>query len=145
MCKKFPCRDDKCMLRHPRTCRYYSSFGKCKFGKSCAYLHLDSLVVLREQIKTLAQDIDQVKKENQNLLERCEQLFHEISMLKKVRIKEKFSRDKEVQASVSAPLLQVLPTKEVICKSCHCLIHTNEDTNSCMCHLQGANVTYVQI
>ena len=32
-----------CLNRHPRICKFFASFGRCKFGASCAYLHSSSL------------------------------------------------------------------------------------------------------
>ena len=33
------CKDKSCRKRHPRSCKFYSQNGTCKFENDCAYLH----------------------------------------------------------------------------------------------------------
>ena len=39
ICPTDQCKDMNCVLRHPRTCNFFSNFGRCKFDEECAYLH----------------------------------------------------------------------------------------------------------
>ena len=38
-CTSFPCKNKQCLMRHPRLCKYFSQFARCKFGDQCSYLH----------------------------------------------------------------------------------------------------------
>ena len=33
------CNLAHCLRRHPRVCKFFASFSRCKFGDSCTYLH----------------------------------------------------------------------------------------------------------
>ena len=38
------CSNDSCQLRHPRVCKYYSSYGACIYSDNCAYSHKNLLL-----------------------------------------------------------------------------------------------------
>ena len=38
-CKNKLCKSEKCILRHPKECRFMKTFQNCKFGIFCAYEH----------------------------------------------------------------------------------------------------------
>ena len=46
-CPSKECTDKKCILRHPKLCKFYAQTGKCKFNEDCAFAHEDSEVVKR--------------------------------------------------------------------------------------------------
>ena len=39
ICEIPQCEVNKCSKRHPRTCKYYQEYGRCKFGEDCSYKH----------------------------------------------------------------------------------------------------------
>ena len=39
VCEEISCEVQSCDLRHPRTCKFYSAYGRCKFGEWCFYKH----------------------------------------------------------------------------------------------------------
>ena len=41
MCTSDNCEVHKCSLRHPKSCRYYREYGRCKYNP-CAFKHKDS-------------------------------------------------------------------------------------------------------
>ena len=45
----------KSKLRHPRPCKFFKRYGKCKFGKDCSFLHTPS--------KNLEKEIESLKNE----------------------------------------------------------------------------------
>ena len=47
-CDSFPCLDNTCPKRHPRRCRYYGIYRKCRFAERCSFLHCDG----RDQVET---------------------------------------------------------------------------------------------
>ena len=57
ICEDFSCEGLKCMSRHPKLCKFYNLYGRCKFNP-CAYLHPEK-----------DKSIDDMKKENEIILE----------------------------------------------------------------------------
>ena len=45
ICEKKGCEIDKCSQRHPRSCKYFQEFKRCKFGSYCLYRHEDSQIL----------------------------------------------------------------------------------------------------
>ena len=48
MCQNIECDLKTCLLRHSSICKYYFSFGRCKFADTCAYLHRNVDIEIRE-------------------------------------------------------------------------------------------------
>ena len=48
------CGEQECVRRHPRPCRFFASYGSCRFGDDCAYLHKvkkdDAVVELEHRV-----------------------------------------------------------------------------------------------
>ena len=63
LCEKKSCDISNCSLRHPKTCKFYRDYGRCKFNP-CMFRHIDNtidLVELRkenEKIVKIIQSID---------------------------------------------------------------------------------------
>ena len=94
LCKENACVIDLCSKRHPRQCRYYQNFGRCKCGKFCSFSHdVMANTSIREEIlamkhrlsqleeltfkqasdlKTMSENIDALKKENDKLRQDAE-------------------------------------------------------------------------
>jgi hypothetical protein len=41
VCESSSCVISSCLLRHPKNCKYYTNYGRCKFDP-CAYKHIDN-------------------------------------------------------------------------------------------------------
>ena len=76
ICQNLTCNVVTCLNRHPRVCRYFASFGRCKFGDSCAYLHQNIYTnsvdakVRQDQanaVKNLEEEIVKLKKQIDDL------------------------------------------------------------------------------
>ena len=103
-CSNFPCLDHNCKSRHPRICRYYSSFGRCKFEDTCAYLHYSPetpLKNVREEVSSLASEVLKLKSEKKEMEEKISKLAEEISSVrtlinfsKSVTLGDKSGREK---------------------------------------------------
>ena len=39
ICKNKNCHGDSCLKQHPKLCIFFTTFGDCKFGEYCRYLH----------------------------------------------------------------------------------------------------------
>ena len=58
VCVNKACEISTCSLRHPKICKFYREYGQCKFNP-CLFRHVDTII-----------DIDALKRENENILER---------------------------------------------------------------------------
>ena len=78
ICKNKACNTNECQKRHPRICRYYSVFKRCKFGEYCAFDHdvpldpiLEEIKVMNDRMKALEKQIidknDEIKAVMENL------------------------------------------------------------------------------
>ena len=38
-CENQYCEVNKCEKRHPKTCRFYEKYERCKFGEDCYFSH----------------------------------------------------------------------------------------------------------
>ena len=67
ICQDQSCNLSTCLMRHPRICKFFFSYGRCKFGEFCAYLHRqfsESIdVKLRNLEEQLKAEIVNLKKE----------------------------------------------------------------------------------
>ena len=83
-CPISQCKDKDCKLRHPRFCRFFFQFGKCKFDDDCAYLHESTQTNLDDEIKNLKSEVDQIKSRNTELEKILLSMKSEIAALKEV-------------------------------------------------------------
>ena len=67
VCNIADCNTSSCDKRHPKICRYFVHFNRCKFGSFCNYLHMPPLAtVLKSQevkIRSLETELLQMKQE----------------------------------------------------------------------------------
>ena len=89
ICENLQCDKVSCENRHPKSCRYFSTFNTCKFGVHCAFFHNKSetimkiektkkeITVLKSEIEHLQSSI--VQSENQVLRDEIEELKSTIS------------------------------------------------------------------
>ena len=52
-CENQTCEIKTCFKRHPKECRYYRSYGRCKFGIYCLYEHINERNDLREEVDNI--------------------------------------------------------------------------------------------
>ena len=95
ICTTFPCTNNMCFLRHPRICKYYSEFGRCKFGDSCLYLHTNRFLTLENDIGILKSEIEELKRKNTELE----------NLVNKLNREELQKLDKRATRNTSGPVL----------------------------------------
>ena len=61
ICSKDKCKETSCNLRHPRPCKFYMNFGRCKFGTDCLYLHIEKSSQIEEDIRSIKVQLSEVK------------------------------------------------------------------------------------
>ena len=68
ICQNERCNVSECQKGHPKDCRYYRQFKRCKFGDFCAYSHdiptdpvLEELKLVTEKVNTLENEVKENK------------------------------------------------------------------------------------
>ena len=79
-CDNFPCTTTTCSKRHPKICRFFSIYGRCKFNDSCSYLHKHGDI---EKTGQLEKEIENLKAEIKLLITVVDNLKDMISSLSK--------------------------------------------------------------
>ena len=62
-CERKECDATKCEKRHPRECRYFRDYKRCKFGDYCLYDHSVYLDPILEELKLVKERLEVVEKE----------------------------------------------------------------------------------
>ena len=62
------CENRKCLKRHPKTCKYFERYNRCKFGVYCAFAHTENPLVtemkkLKIKYYTLEEDLNTKRNE----------------------------------------------------------------------------------
>ena len=70
ICLETHCESQNCPKRHPKLCRFYSLYQRCKFGDYCAFKHSENQQV--REIEELKVKLISLEKKNLNLNERLE-------------------------------------------------------------------------
>ena len=78
LCENNQCDKLPCEKRHPKSCRFFSTFTTCKFGDHCAFLHKKSETVMK--IEATDMEIDVIKSKIEHLKSNIVQ--SEIKLLK---------------------------------------------------------------
>jgi len=80
-CEKENCEVNKCGKRHPKTCRYFQEFARCKFGEDCYYKHKQ-----KESNYEVVKELERVKEKLriiENILEKKAEEIERIIDLEK--------------------------------------------------------------
>ena len=80
ICNNNQCSVVTCLYRHPRVCKYFNKFGRCKFEDSCAYLHKseDKISELRREQE---KEIDKLKKDVKDLKNQVNELQNAVNQI----------------------------------------------------------------
>ena len=62
-CEENECEISQCSKRHPKSCRYYDQFKRCKFGEFCSFLHRDKTEIAapENEIKDMREKINNLE------------------------------------------------------------------------------------
>ena len=66
-CNTFKCIINDCPYRHPRQCKFYVLYGRCKFGSECSFLHATADDEVTKAIKTIQEEVLSLKNEIHSL------------------------------------------------------------------------------
>ena len=62
-CNTFKCIISDCSYRHPRQCKFFVLYGRCKFGTDCSFLHVTTEDEVTKAIKTIQDEVFSLKSE----------------------------------------------------------------------------------
>ena len=63
ICENKSCRGgNECSKRHPRKCKFFRDYRRCKFGEYCAFDHSEPFDAAEEELKLLKQKLDDIEK-----------------------------------------------------------------------------------
>ena len=65
LCETSGCEINLCEKRHPRICRFFYEFGRCKFGDYCKYNHKSNEANYNNENQKLTKEIENLKEEIQ--------------------------------------------------------------------------------
>ena len=63
-CFEINCENINCIKRHPRNCKFYDLYKRCKFGEYCSYAHRENIqsieiTILKVKVEGLEHDINE--------------------------------------------------------------------------------------
>ena len=83
MCENQSCEISVCTLRHPKICRYFRDFGRCKFSEWCHFRHVENIQSFdNSEISTLKMRISDIEKIIQEKDEAIKHLSNQFETLK---------------------------------------------------------------
>ena len=62
ICENTSCEIRNCLLRHPKICRYFRDFGRCKFDELCAFKHIEAETTSSKRLEMLEKKVEENKK-----------------------------------------------------------------------------------
>ena len=68
ICENNECNQSECRRRHPKECKYFKLYKRCKFNEFCAFSHVTPFDPVLEEVKLV--------KENVKALERGEKSWN---------------------------------------------------------------------
>ena len=78
-CMETKCENENCLKRHPKNCKFYDAYNRCKFGEYCAFAHKENPLV--KEMKTLkishailSEDLNEKANEVMDLKDKVEAL-----------------------------------------------------------------------
>ena len=66
ICNNNKCNINECNRRHPKECRYFRLYKRCKFGEYCAFDHTDPKDPVLEEIKHVRNNVKALEEEMKN-------------------------------------------------------------------------------
>ena len=86
ICLENKCEHQNCLKRHPKNCRFFSIYQRCKFGEYCAFKHSENeqrkeIDELKDKVKHLEDKDSDKSKDILELNDRIEMLYATVEQL----------------------------------------------------------------
>ena len=105
ICEMKDCEIERCPLRHPRDCRFFNQYARCKFGSYCFFRHktIKTNEELELKIRSINSDFANLEKSVSDMKERIIEQDTEIKSLKCIYE----SKEKDDRSLVSAQCQEI--------------------------------------
>ena len=87
ICQNDRCNVNECKKRHPKGCRYYQQYKRCKFGDFCAFSHdipvnpvLEDLKLVAVKVSTLENEVKEKNEEIKAILRNIEKFLSSLNL-----------------------------------------------------------------
>ena len=110
------CNNMACLLRHPKVCKYFTNFRRCKFGESCAYLHGHDTQTEDKNISELEHELENVKakiSEIDAILLKLEQIESRISSMEESNLRNREEID-ELKKNLNQKTFDIEEVKKIL-------------------------------
>ena len=97
LCENLACELSTCNLRHPKTCKWFREYGRCKFDP-CAFKHVGN-------------NIEKLKAENQEVLSKLNDIEKALAALEEREQESKETISRLMENSSQMDAVQVLEDK----------------------------------
>ena len=89
ICENVNCEIVKCSSRHPRKCKYFLEYQKCKFGEYCRFSHgIPNNPKNMEKIEALEKEVEVLKQEIKHMKDHIDMKGSQLKMIQ-TEVKEK--------------------------------------------------------
>ena len=116
ICPNTMCSSMSCILRHPKVCKYFTNFRRCKFEESCAYLHGPDNQMDEKNISELKQEIENVKakiEEIDTIISKLDHIETRISSVEESNLKNS-EEIKEVKNKLDQKTTELEEVKKIL-------------------------------
>ena len=113
ICELPGCETESCPKRHPRVCKFFENFNRCKFGSYCSFSHrtFESVLAAPEN----ETKVNELKSRLDTLEEKARQSENEIKVLNE-KIKNVEQRNVKLEKDFKTVLGSVKTTTELVVK-----------------------------
>ena len=88
LCETENCEELLCEKRHPKLCKYYSIYKRCKFGEYCKYNHSGNYPRDVNTLETKIENLEKTVLQNQNIIDNMSGKINELENVLKEIMKE---------------------------------------------------------
>ena len=119
-CENSTCEIRSCNLRHPRKCKWFREYRRCKFGEWCSFDHVDSIdnedsiKEIFEKLENLTKIILEKDEKINKLAEKIKKLEENVTYIDEEDINENGVDETDVNTTFLNPYLR----NRIPCEQC---------------------------
>ena len=68
VCENPSCEIKVCIKRHPRICKYFRNYNRCKLSEWCAFKHVGNSAISTQEILEKIKNLSEIIKEKDDLI-----------------------------------------------------------------------------
>ena len=94
-CEVKSCETPGCAKRHPKNCRYFNIYNRCKFGTFCSFAHVTSKVSnnyedeeTKDKIVSLDMRVKTLEEKNEHLEREVHATFENMKVICEIMVKK---------------------------------------------------------